>query len=275
MADRGNRNRPQNVRLYRAEVVASRRCSPSWQRVTVTGDDLADFPYLGFDQWFRLFVPLPGQAGLQLPELNGSQWWKPYLEIPEEVRPHCANYTVADFRSATRELDIDFVLHRGAGGDLEGQAAIWACTTQPGDPLAVLDQGTIFDLPADADTVVMVADETGLPGVSNILTSLPAHTRGHLIQEVPTALDQRELVGPPGIEVTWVTRTDPHLVPGVAALTELRRQPARFDYDYAYVVGESSLATAGRRHLHKMGLPKDRITFSGYWRHASTESDAG
>ncbi|WP_277959941.1 SIP domain-containing protein [Frigoribacterium faeni] len=31
-------------------------------------------------------------------------------------------------------------------------------------------------------------------------------------------------------------------------------------------MGESALATSGRRHLHAAGLPKNRITFSGYWK---------
>jgi len=35
---------------------------------------------------------------------------------------------------------------------------------------------------------------------------------------------------------------------------------------YAFVVGESGLATQGRRTLHKAGLPKNRITFSGFWK---------
>ena len=35
---------------------------------------------------------------------------------------------------------------------------------------------------------------------------------------------------------------------------------------YAFVVGEQTLATEGRRHLARTGPPKARITFSGFWK---------
>jgi len=68
--------------------------------------------------------------------------------------------------------------------------------------------------------------------------------------------------------VTWIVRDETeHDVPGHAALAELQRHVPSDDRGYAFVVGESRLATEGRRHLHRAGLPKDRITFSGFWKH--------
>ncbi|MFD4577369.1 siderophore-interacting protein [Streptomyces sp. NPDC058417] len=257
---------PQDPRMFRAEVVRAERVSPSLHRVTVTGPDLADFTWLGFDHWFRLFLRLPHQDRLRLPEFSGSRWWQPYLAIPEAERPHCANYTVADFRPGAAEMDIDFVVHRGPDGEIEGGAAVWACRARAGDELAVLDQGLLFDLPEDATEVIIAADETGLPATTNILRSLPRHTVGRLIQEVPVPGDRRDLDAPPGMTVTWVVRGD-DTVPGTAALGELRRHARADAAGYAFVVGESTLATEGRRHLHRAGLPKGRITFSGFWRH--------
>ncbi|WFR68808.1 siderophore-interacting protein [Curtobacterium flaccumfaciens] len=136
------------------------------QRVTVTGDDLREFRYLGFDHWFRLFVQRPDQERFWMPDLDGKKWWPTFLAIPEDVRPHCANYTVAAFRTDSCEMDIDFVVHTDADGEPEGRAAIWACGTRPGDELALLDQGCIFDRPDDTTEVVIAAEETGLPGSS-------------------------------------------------------------------------------------------------------------
>lgn len=263
---------PENPRLFRAHVLRSRRVTPSMQRVTVTGDDLHEFPFLGFDHWFRLFVQRPDQDAFRMPDLDGTKWWPTFLAIPEDVRPHCANYTVADFRclpDGTAELDVDFVVHTGTDGEPEGRAAIWACAARPGDPLAVLDQGCIFDVPDGTSEVIVAAEETGLPGVVGIAASLPRDTVGRIIQEVPTAGDVRELDAPAGVTVTWIVRadTDPHAVPGRAALAELQRHVPADDRGYAFVVGESTLATEGRRHLHRAGLPKSRITFSGFWKH--------
>jgi len=133
--------------------------------------------------------------------------------------------------------------------------------------MALLDQGIIFDRPDDASEVTIVADESGLPAVAGILRSLPHDTVGRVIQEVPTALDRRELSGPAGVQVSWIVRNDPHVVAGVKSLAALKEYAAVDPRGYGFVVGESTLATEGRRHLHRLGLPKDRITFSGFWKH--------
>ncbi|TPW75009.1 siderophore-interacting protein [Schumannella soli] len=278
------RLQPADPRLFRAQVVASRRLTPSMQRVTVSSAELAEFDYLGFDHWFRLFLQLPHHDELFLPAVEGRKWWQNYLDIPEERRPHCANYTVAAFRPAAEaddaadradgeripaELDIDFVLHRSAAGELEGGAAIWADAAQPGDNMAFLDQGALYDQPDDTTEVLIVADETGLPGTAGILASLPVDATGLVLQEVATRGDVRELPGPVGVERRWIVRdesADPRATPGQAALAELLRVEGLADTAYAYLVGESDLATSGRRHVRRLGLDKERIFFSGYWR---------
>ncbi|MCS6578713.1 NADPH-dependent ferric siderophore reductase [Curtobacterium sp. MCBA15_007] len=265
---------PTNPRLFRARVLRTQRVTPSMQRVTVTGDDLHEFGYLGFDHWFRLFVRRPDQDAFRMPDLDGKKWWPTFLGIPEDIRPHCANYTVAAYRllaDGTAELDIDFVVHLDHRGQLEGRAAIWACSARPGEELAMLDQGCIFDVPAGTSEVIVAAEETGLPGIVGIAASLPRDTVGRIIQEVPTAADIRDLDAPTGLQVTWIVR-QPGAVPGSGALAELQRHVPSDDRGYAFVVGESKLATEGRRHLHRAGLPKSRITFSGFWKHETKVS---
>jgi NADPH-dependent ferric siderophore reductase len=99
---------------------------------------------------------------------------------------------------------------------------------------------------------------------------------------VPTRADVRPLDAPAGVEVTWVVRDEldarevgagddgagggGRVAPGEGALAALLSRSAADPRAYAYVVGESALATGGRRHLHAAGLPKNRITFSGYWK---------
>lgn len=267
MPKKSSRTVPADPQLYRALVLRSYDLTPSLRRVTVGGEGMLDFPWMGYDHWFRLFMRRPDQAALTIPPLSGTKWYKQYLAIPEAQRPHCANYTVADFRPEAGELDIDFVIHRSSDGTLEGGAAIWACNAVPGDEMALLDQGIIFDRPDDASEVMIVADESGLPAVAGILRSLPHDTVGRVIQEVPTALDRRDLPGPKGVQVSWIVRNDPHVVAGVKTLAALKEYASVDPRGYGFVVGESTLATEGRRHLHRLGLPKDRITFSGFWKH--------
>ncbi|UFS57499.1 siderophore-interacting protein [Subtercola endophyticus] len=287
---------PADPKLFTAHVVATRRTSPSFQRVTIAGADLAAFEWSGNDHWFRLFLP-PAGSPLVLPAVSGRAWYKRYLEIGEQERPHCSNYTVADFRpvgggarefgrsalpgsalpgsalpgsalpeSALPEMDIDVVLHWDEAGEIAGRVAIWATSATPGSAIALLDQGPLFDPPADVGAVHLICDETGLPAVRGILRSLDERMIGTAIIEVPLEADIEPLAAPPGVEVQWVARTGDPGRAALDALAETTSTSAPEPNDYAFVVGESALATEGRRALHRAGLAKSRITFSGYWK---------
>lgn len=260
---------PTTPRSYRLTVLRSEQVSPSFRRVTVTGDDLHELDPLGHDHWFRLFLRLPGQAELRMPTATSKLWYAQWLAMPASARPHCSNYTVREHRPGDGrrpcELDIDVVVHRDATGELEGGVAVWACAARPGDELGLLDQGLLFAPPSDVTDVHLVADETGLPAVEGILRSLPRDATGSVVQEVPHADDVRVLDAPADVTVRWVVR-EPEAVPGEGALAALRARTSVDPLSYAFVVGEQALAAGGRRHLVALGLPKDRITFSGYWR---------
>lgn len=261
---------PTDPRMFQLRIARSRRLSRSFQRVTLVGDDLHEFDYAGFDHWFRFFVPRTVGAPFALPGVIGKSWWKAYLALDEEARPHCSNYTVAAVRTVdeTVELDVDVVLHWDAAGELSAPVARWATTAMPGSPVAILDQGLIFDPATASGHAVLACDETGLPAVRGILSGLPSEAQGVAIIEVPTAEDVLELTAPAGIRIDWVIRNDEQAVPGSAALAAMQSLGSRSADDYAYVVGESTLATEGRRALHRSGIPKSRITFSGYWKHS-------
>lgn len=268
---------PETVRFYRAEVQRTIELSPGFCRVTVSSDDLSAFSYLGFDHWFRLFLPHPGQTDWRLPTATSKLWYAQWLATPSRQRPHCANYTVADFRPAERELDIDVVLHRRPSGELEGRVAQWAASAGPGDPVAFLDEGLLFNPPPDTSAVVLAGDESALPALAGILRSLPPDTTGRAVLEVPGPAGVRALPHPAGVTLQWVVRAerDPAATPGAAALSAFTAAPQHTKLDpartYAFLVGESRLATEGRRQLVRQGLPKDRITFCGFWKSPTTD----
>ncbi|MFT3969777.1 MAG: siderophore-interacting protein [Micropruina sp.] len=257
---------PAEPHMFTAQVVRTERISPSFQRVTIGSAELADFDWRGLDHWFRLFFPLSDDGGLRLPDVRGRLWWKSYLAIPDDQRPHCSNYTVAGYRrlGGHAELDIDVVLHWHEG-QLAGVAA-WSVAAQPGSPVGILDQGVLFDPPQDTSSYVLVADESGLPAVRGILRDLPDDAIGTAIIEVPGQGDVLPVEAPGGVAVHWVHREETGELAGTAALQALRALEVPGEDSYAFVVGESALATEGRRTLHRAGLPKARITFSGFWK---------
>lgn len=257
-----------------AEVVSTKRVTPHMMRVTLGGEELARFTPVGWDQWFRLFLPREGQDALRLPTRTSALWYAEYLATPRARRPWVRNYTVRTARPDLHEIDVDFVLHGNDDGhgdpDASGPGAGFAEAAEAGMRVGLLDQGIVYDADRAAGPALLVCDESGLPAVAGVCESLPPDARGTAVIEVPGEADRQEVDAPPGVELRWVVRSDPHAVPGQAALAALRDLDlgAPAEELYAFAVGESALATGARRHLvAERGVPKANVDFVGYWRH--------
>lgn len=264
--------KPEAQRLLRLRVLRTERLSPHWMRITVGEGEIDDFRPMGYDQWFRLFLPLGGEEGMErLPaKANTMLGYLKYLRIPDGMRPVMRNYTVRAFRPATADagaqLDIDFVIHGSADDGTAGPASRWAMSAAPGEDIVIIDEGLMFNPERGVDRVVLVGDETALPAVSGIAASLPPTATGFAILEVPDAEDALEFAHPAGVEVRWVVR-DHGAKPGALALATLQDAELPADGFHAYIAGEQALPTSARRHLvNERGVDKDAVSFCGYWR---------
>ncbi len=247
--------------LVRAEVSAARQISPHFVRLTVAGAELESWRHLGFDQWFRLAVPVSADTRFDRlsPTFNMSGYLK-YLALPKGIRPAIRNYTVRDYRAAQGELDIDFVVHGNTG-----VAGPWAQSLPVGAPVALIDQGSGYSH-RHADSTWLIGDESALPAIVGILRDMPQESRGTALIEVPDIDDVQDVQAPAGMDVQWILR-EPGEHPGQAAMAKLRSLEAPTGTVSAFAAGESSLATGARRHLvHAWHVPKADITFCGYWR---------
>lgn len=249
--------------LYAAEVLQTKKVTPHMVRVTVAGDDLKRLPQHGFDQWFRLFLPRPDGETTNFDAVPEKLGMIDYLKfMAHGDRPPVRSYTVREHRPDLGEVDIDFVVH----GDL-GIAGPWAAQASAGEQVVLLDQGKGFDLAPDATFHLLAGDESALPAILGILRDLPKDAQGLAIIEVPGPADVQDVAGPDGVEVRWLSRADSSEQAGALALAEVRSfspdEPASLS---AYLVGERTIPTEGRRHLVAAGVPKSRITFVGYWR---------
>ncbi|MFE3754817.1 siderophore-interacting protein [Nocardia tengchongensis] len=269
MAKRTKHVKPEHREILTAEVLASKRISPHFVRVTLGGPGLAGFTAMGFDQWFRLFMP--GRDGeLRLPtSATNLGWYAQYLMMGKEHRPLARNYTVRDYRAAgfgeygsTAEIDIDFAIH----GD-DTPAAAWANTVTPGCKAGLLDEGITYQAPDHSDWSLLVGDESALPGIAGVLRSLPRDAKGAAYIEIPATEDAQELGEPAGVQVNWLVRTETHGEVGVLAAEAVRAADLPATGVYAFVAGEQKLAAGVRRHLaQEREIPKADITFTGYWR---------
>jgi NADPH-dependent ferric siderophore reductase len=258
------RIKPAVPEMLMLRALRSEQVSPHFQRVTLGGDDIGRFQAMGFDQWFRLFIPVADDSLARLPSKLDTLAYLKFLAIGKASRPILRNYTVRAFRADAGggpELDVDFLLHEPAG-----PAATWAATCSPGDAVAILDEGIGFNPPPGLDLVRLVGDESALPAVAGILGSLPATARGQALIEIPSDEDRRDLEAPAGVEVTWVVRTGSPAKPGAAVLAAAAALPLPAEPFYGWVAGEQSLATGLRRHWVAAGVPKTNIMFCGYWR---------
>ena len=79
------------------------------------------------------------------------------------------NYTVRAFRAigdgrAGAEIDVDFVLHGSAATAPPARPRAGPSRAEPGESVVIIDEGLAFNPERGIDRVVLVADETGLPG---------------------------------------------------------------------------------------------------------------
>ncbi|TRO69740.1 siderophore-interacting protein [Streptomyces sp. IB201691-2A2] len=296
-------------RFFTLQVTRTRRLSPSLVRVTFTGPDIHAFASDGQDQSLSLFLPRPGQQTPVMPMEYGEGWRQAWIDTPEDVRAVMRSYTLRalrqDTNGATTEIDIDFVLHGTEPGaaTLAGPASRWAADAGAGDRAVLLgpsvaDNTAIrFRPPADADLIVIWADETALPAASAILETLPAGTKARVWLEVPHAGDRVEPTTSADAEITWLVRdemrdgirdevraaipdnaqgeppTQAHAEAAPLALEAIRTaQLPSAQAPYAWIAGESGCVKALRRHLvREREIDRRRVTFVGYWRRGLSE----
>ncbi|MFV2195333.1 siderophore-interacting protein [Nocardiopsis sp. LOL_012] len=255
---------PEQRALIRARVVRTERVSDHFVNITLGGDGLKGFEFLGRDQFVRLFLPREGQEELHMPTSTGNRgWYVQLLAMSRAKRPHVRNYTVRRFDADKPEMDIEFIDHGDAG-----PASAWATTAQPCDEVGLLTEGACYLPTEGADWQLIVADESGLPAVASILEQAPDDLRAEVYLEVPAKADVRELSAPEGVTVHWLPREDTRAVPGRLALETVRAAELPEGRPYCFLVGEKDLPTGLRRHLvREHGVAKADIAFIGYWRH--------
>lgn len=208
------------------------------------------------DRYVKLVFPRPGvdhSEPLDVAAIRAAE--------PRERWPITRTYTVRGYDAGRAELAIDFVHH----GD-SGIAGPWAAGAKPGDTLhylAVAGGGYAPD-PAVGQHV-LVGDESALPAIGLALERLPAGAPARVFVQVDGPADELQLDSPGDVELTWLHRGE-DLVAAIRAL----EFPA--DDVHAFVHGEAGFVQELRRHLlTERGVPRERLSISGYWRRGKDE----
>ncbi|NUR52616.1 MAG: siderophore-interacting protein [Hamadaea sp.] len=289
-------------RLFPVRVVRVTPLSPSFVRVTLGGESLRDFADNGYDQRFKLILPLPGRGVRDLPVT--ADWYAQWRALPAERQNPIRTYTVRAVRTEAAEVDFDVALH-----GVTGPASRWASEVKPGDELAVygpdasyggVHGGIDFHPPAVLGSVLLAGDETAVPAIAGILERLPADAQGVALMEVPVCGDHLPIAAPAGVTVTWLPRDG--AAHGVRLIAAVRAAAERMlpvpvgagastledvdvdqqllwevpevvpDGRYAWLAGEAGVIKTLRRALvTDYGLDRGSVAFMGYWRQGKAE----
>ena len=255
------------ITLREARVVRTVDLTPGMRRVTLAGPQLGAFtsanghpqpPFTspGFDDAIRLLLPHPGETEPVLPVQQARR-----VTFPKGRRPLSKVYSVRRWDPETGELDIDFVRHG------VGVATTWAYRAAPGDRLHLGGPSTSRGLPAGADWLLVVGDETALPAIGRLLDELPDTARASVFVEVAEASHIQPLRRPPGVTVSWLTRDGAAAGTTSLLLDAVRAAEWPAGQPFAWIAGEQAVVRDIRRHLvEERGVPKDDVEFTGYWR---------
>jgi NADPH-dependent ferric siderophore reductase len=294
-------------RPYVVTVAGVQELSPHFSRVTVTHDDLEHFGTAGLDQRIKILFPHEDGSFADVGQHEAAgDWYDRWRALPDAARNPLRTYTVRRIDPEARELDIDFVVHHGAG-----PAGAWAQCAAVGDEIIVVgpdqrgpDPHIGLDWhPGTARRVLLAGDETAAPAICAVLETLGDAFDVDAFIEVPTAADALRTSVPHPFRVHWLARDEaPHgarIVDAVTAWTRrnpdlLRRAAAPrpqvledIDVDrdllwdsptsgdgefYAWLAGESATIKSLRRLLvGGCGVDRRRVAFMGYWRLGQAE----
>lgn len=231
MADTSTRNKaPRNLKVSQVQQL-----TPNMRRISLTGDDLQDFPEGQESGYVKILLQ----------------------ENDQEVR---RSYTIRAFDTSSKTLLLDFVCHADGG-----PASSWAESAQVGDQISLVGPGAKKLLDFSADWFLLAGDMTALPAISVNIEQLPVDARGYVAIEILSEQDKQPLPVPEGMELHWVinptpSREDYPLLNKVKDFAFLTGRPSM------WVAGEFHTSRAIRRYLKLEKLvQRDEIYASSYW----------
>ncbi|MCS0616894.1 siderophore-interacting protein [Massilia kyonggiensis] len=223
------------LKLRELTVARIERLGDGFAAVTFTGEALADFTSLSFDDHVKFMFP-DADAG------NG------------QVR---RDYTPRRFSREALELTIEFALH----GD--GKASSWARNAVVGQRAVVGGPKGSMIVPLELDWHLLAGDATALPAIARRLEELPAGSRAIVFVHAEPA-DRRVFEGQADVDLRWFDTPEAL----VADLQALALPPGR---GFAWGGGEASMMARVRRVLNEKGVPREATRVSAYWKQGVAE----
>lgn len=232
-----------------AAVQKIEQVTPHVVRVTFQGDELADFG-----------LPRPG-AHIKLLFVPKGTTWDRF--DPEQPRPTSRTYTPRFYDREARTLSVEFVLH----GD--GLAANWVRNAKPGDEMYIsANPGGGYDVPLDATSMIVIADDTAVPGAGMVIEAAPAGCAVTALCEVLDAKEERPLSPSVKLAPRWLHRDNAQACSILEREAIALAAPADAVW---WIACEANAMRRIRTHLLKeRKVDPAKIHTRGYWRLGET-----
>jgi NADPH-dependent ferric siderophore reductase len=221
------------LKLRELTVARIDRLGDGFAAITFTGEALADFTSLSFDDHVKFIFQDAGG---------------------EQVR---RDYTPRRFSREALELVIEFALH----GD--GKASDWARHAVVGQQAVVGGPRGSMIVPLELDWHVLAGDATALPAITRRLEELSGGNRAIVLVHAEPA-DRRVFEGAADVDLRWFDTPEAL----VADLQALALPPGR---GFAWGGGEASLMARVRQVLNDKGVPREATRVSAYWKRGVAE----
>ena len=218
------------LRIREVEVVRVLPLSKNFISVTFSGEDLADFTSLSFDDHIKfMFTNAKGEA----------------------VR---RDYTPREFNVEKRELTIEFALHDG------GDASAWAQQATVGQHVSIGGPRGSMVIPMDYDWYVLIGDATALPAIHRRIEELPQNARATVIMQIADLDDSRQFQTQAEVAVTWVTDS-------TALIAAIKSLNLAAGDGFIWCAGEaSSMATIKQILLTDKNHSSKDMSVGSYWK---------
>ncbi|MFG6445341.1 siderophore-interacting protein [Microbacterium sp. P07] len=241
------------------EVVETTWLTPGLVRVTLGGDQLADFPDRpDADKYAKLFFP-PAGSTLRPPfDLAALR-----DEVAFDALPTVRTYTIRAVDLDRGTMHIDFVVH----GDT-GVAGPWAATAKPGDTLTMSAPGGGFSPDATADHIVLIGDESAVPAISAALEAIPVGTAATAMLEARSAAHRVDLPRS-SADVVWID--EDHDAPGARLVEAVAGWEWPTGRVQVFAHGERGAMKALRPLFVERGIDRADLSLSAYWAAGRTE----
>ena len=225
--------------------------TPGVIRISCSGPELAAFTEPKPGGHIKLFFP---PEGVVWPSKDPAA-----AEIP---RPPSRTYTPRRFDPAQNRLEIEFVRHG------EGLASSWAERARIGERVLIGGPGGGYPVPEDISRIVIIADESAMPGAGMVLEALPQGCEAQVICEIADKAEERALSPRVACAPLWLHRTDKTVPPGALLEDAVRNMAKPSGEAYFWVACEAAAMRRIRDLLiTQHGVDRARLHVRGYWKY--------